>query len=494
MEEVEETKPQKRQYERVTLETVIPPLPPKSERIPAPDEQKLEREVKAIEREIEKLKALKDGIQEAITLKKEGGKAESRDVSVKEEKNLKLNNVKDWRGELSRLHERFNVLKEEYSNLIEDNKRIKPKIQIFDEDDIDKTIEEIEVKLETTTMPLPEEKKLIQRLGFLRQSRPLATEFKARSARIAELKKEKDAVWAQIEGLKTQMTAARSEIDTITAKMKESKEKLKVEIPQLVEERKQIQEKIKELIEKKKQVNDEFYEQKRKHMDQKRHIEYIERATKIKERLIEQEERKKAEEERKKLEEENKPHPYEREITQCENFISYLHRLAPASEEESKEESKTQSNEEFLAGKEQRGAQESEQWFGQAKKKTKKKRERTKKKEAEPLLALPIELLNFFSFTGIKVPTKSEEIPATIEELEKKRNYFESLEERVEEKEEKTKVKAQPERSEIKFTDFPAPVESQVKEEYGIFKDEGPVPKKEETKPTRGKRNFRRGN
>ncbi|CAG9310856.1 unnamed protein product [Blepharisma stoltei] len=493
MEEVEETKPQKRQHDKVTLETVIPPLPSKPERIPAPDQIKLERDIKAIERDIEKLKSQKEAIQNIITLKKEGGKAESKDVSVQEDKKSKISSIKDWRGELNRLHERFNALKEEYSNLIEDNKRIKPKIQLFDEEDIDKTIEEIEVKLETTTMPLPEEKKLIQKLGLLKQSRPLATEYKTRSARIAELKKEKDSTWAQIEALKKQVIDTNAEIGSITARLKESKEKLQTEIPQLIEERKQIQEKIKELIEKKKQVNDEFYEEKRKYNEQRQQIQYIEWATKIKEKLIKQEEYKKAEEERKKYEEENKPHPYEKEITQCENFIAYLQRLVP-NEEESKEESKEETKDEFLAKKEQRGAQESEQWFGQAKKKTKKKRERGRKKESEPLLALPIELLNFFSFAGIKVPTKSEELSSTIEELEKKRDYFESLEERVETKEEKTNVKAKPAQPEIKPTDFPAPIESQVKEEYGIFKDDGPVPKKEETKQTRGRRNFKRGN
>jgi len=64
----------------------------------------------------------------------------------------------------------------------------------------------------------------------------------------------------------------------------------------------------------------------------------------------------------------------------------------------------------------------------------KKKRERKRGVETETFLAFPIEMLNFFSLNGIKVPTKSEELAESIDELKKKRDHYNSLEERAEEK------------------------------------------------------------
>jgi len=142
-------------------------------------------------------------------------------------------------------------------------------------------------------------------------------------------------------------------------------------------------------------------------------------------------------------------------------------------------------------------------------KKGKKKRERKRGTDTDSFFTLPIELLNFFSLIGIKVPTKAEELADAIAELHKKREYFNGLEAEPEEenpeekeeepaeekpKEEKKKVKEETKHNELKSTDFPEPLESQVRVEYGIFKDEGPSLKREEQpKPTRGKSSWKRG-
>jgi len=57
----------------------------------------------------------------------------------------------------------------------------------------------------------------------------------------------------------------------------------------------------------------------------------------------------------------------------------------------------------------------------------------------------------------------------------------------------RTKLKKKRKTKEFRPAYFPAPLESQHKEDYGIFVDEGYHPKAEEVKPTRGRGNYRRG-
>jgi len=150
----------------------------------------------------------------------------------------------------------------------------------------------------------------------------------------------------------------------------------------------------------------------------------------------------------------------------------------------------------FADTKEIKSAKESEAWFGLPKKQPKKKRERKRGAETETFLNFPIEMLNFFSLSGIKVPTKSEELAESIDEIKKKRDHLNSLEERTEEKKPRSKEnKAKEERkqNELKPTDFPEPLESQHKQDYGIFVDDGHHPKAEDVKPTRGRGSYKRG-
>ena len=112
---------------------------------------------------------------------------------------------------------------------------------------------------------------------------------------------------------------------------------------------------------------------------------------------------------------------------------------------------------------------------------------------------LNIDLLNFFSYYGLKVPTTEEEAKISVEELEKKKKHWESLDVREsgENEDEKRTKKHDGSNKSVDLSlnpvNFPAPEDSKEQEKYGIFKDEGPVPPASngEIRGKRGKRRFR---
>jgi len=455
-----EEEDQKPKREKITLETEIPPLPPKSERLPAPDEDKFNREVKIITDKIDRLKGKKQGVQKIIKEKLEGGRMEAYDQSAKELIGNKKASRKELQAKRQELLKQLDNIKNEFYKLIEAQKKIRPKIKLFESKDVERRVDELQRRIETTTMPLSEEKKLIAELSSLQQSLPYLEQFKTRSQQIDENKAAQEEIKAQLNQISSQLDETNSLINATQERMRQSKNKLDEEIPTLKEESKQISEEIKGLETQRKELRDEFNKQKREYQAQKRQIRYIEWATKLKTRLIEQEERRKAKEEADRLAELNKPHPYEREITQCENYVHYLNKLLPQDTQEEQ---------------------------------PKKKKQKKRRKNAG-ISSLPIEMLQFFSSQGIKVPTTEQEVRDVISELENKRDYFESQEERVEEEQKETKETKQEKPKQVGFNpgDFPEPQESQTKESYHIFQDEGPTNLPTEQKPTRGRGRGRR--
>ena len=501
MEESKEPKESRepRTREKITLDTEIPALPSKAERLPAPDEEKQERELKIVENKIKRLRDKKKGIHDQIKVKSEGGKVENADKSVKEFIGEKITNKKELAAVRGKLLDEKQELRRDFFEMIEEQKRIKPKIKIFDKDTTEKAIENIERRIETTTLNLHDEKKLISELSALQQSLPLINAYNARSKKIDDNKKRQEVINAQIDSLSGEIKQTNSIIDETNNKIKSGKDSLKQELPTLFEETKKLQAEIDVLELERKGLVEDFREKKFAYQKQQNLIKHVDFITKMKAKLVEQEERRTQQEEYEKQEELNKPHPYAKEILSCDAFISYLSKYIPKEAAEKAENNKPVGTENYLPDKSELNAKETESWFGASVKKPKKKRVKKQKAAEGQLISHPIDLMNFFSYCGIKVPTNGEEAKAAIAELLTKKRQWEVLETReegdVEEK--KTRKHDSDDRKHADLSlnpvNFPAPEDSKAQEKYGIFKDEGPV-LPVETENTRGaKRGRRRG-
>lgn len=493
MEEPKESR-ETRHREKITLDTEIPPMPSKAERLPPPDEDKFKRELQIVEGKISKLRDKKKGVHDQIKVKKEGGKMDNQDLSVKEFIGTKVTSRKEMLANKSKLRDELDNLKHEFFSMIDEQKKIRPKIKIFDKEKTEKQIEAVQKKIETTTLTLNEEKKLIQELSELQQSVPLISQHATRAKMLDENKARQEVIKTQLTAINQEIDQTSSIINETNSKIKSSKDSLNTEIPAMFEETKKIAVEIEALETERKKLNDDFREKKYAYNKQQSEIKQIEWMTKMKAKLVEQEEWRKKQEEQEKLDELNKPHPYAKEITSCDTYISYLSKFIPKETLQAHEETKEIKDPGLLPGKSVLNAKETEEWFGAPSKKPKKKKSKKQKKTEGLLTNQPVDLLNFFSYCGIKVPTTADEAKAAIEELEKKRNDWEKMESRDKEESKKNHEPSENKTTDLAFNpvNFPAPEESVVKENYGIFEDKGPVPEvKEETRGRRGRRRFR---
>jgi uncharacterized coiled-coil DUF342 family protein len=495
MEESKESK-EERPKHKITLDTEIPPMPSKAERLPAPDEDRYEREMKSLEGKIGRLRDKKKGVNNQIKLKKEGGKVEDKDQTVKDFIGSKVASRKEMALARNKLRDEMDALRHEFHTLVEEQKKVRPKIKIYDKEKTEKQIYAIQARIETTTLTLQEEKKLISELSELQQSVALITPFLERNKKIDEIKARQDVVKAQITEYTGLIDQTNAVIDETHSKVKNSREKLDSELPLMFEETKKIQDEIDALEVERQQLFEAHRDKKREYQKQQNFIKNIEWMTKMKQRLVEQEERRKQQEEEEKQRELNKPHPYAEEILSCDAFIAYLKKFVPKETKENAKEEKNVTGTEFLPERSELNAKEAEAWFGSGQKKQKKKRSKKTKTTEALLTTLPVDLLNFFSYIGLKVPTNGDEAKAAIEELEKKKSYWEGLESREKEEERRRREDMRDNKSadlSLNPVNFPAPEDSKVQEKYGIFKDEGPVPvaKEENTRGKRGKRRFK---
>ena len=480
-----------RPREKITLDTVIPPLPSKSERLAPPDEDRFERDLKNMDAKITKLRDKRKGVTDQIKVKVQGGKMENQDLSVKDFIDTKVATKKEKFALRNKLRDELSELKHVFYDMIEEQKRIRPKIKIFDTEKTKKKIDEIQNKIETTTLKLQEEKKLISELSELQSSLPLIEQHNTRAKAIDDNKAKQDVLKAQLDVINAEIDSTKAVIDDTFNKIKSSKAERDTEIPLMKKEREEIENEIKTLEEERKKIFDDMKDKRYAYKKQQNEIKQIEFMTKMKQRLIEQEERRKKDEEYAKQEEENKPHPYANEILSCDTYISYLSKYVPKTTEGSKNEDKPISVE-LLPNKVETGAKESEEWFGAVVKKEKKGRRKPKKAEG---FSHPIDLLNFFSLQGLKVPNKPDEVAEVIQKLNEMRNAWEKMDSREEVKE------SNKERRENKETknaapsidSFPEPVAVENAGNFGIFVDQGPKPAVVENTNVRGRRGKRRG-
>lgn len=257
-----------------------------------------------------------------------------------------------------------------------------------------------------------EEKKLIQELRELENSKPLIGGYKERAAIIDANKKEQDAKRQRIKQIQAEAQQKSNFINEYYNRIKEQKGKATEETPKLEEEKSEINNLIRAKEQEKRKLENDFKRKKIEFEKQERHIQWLERQHKIQKNLREREVRNKQREERMKEMEEFKDHPFAREIAQCESFVAYLQRLVPQKSET--EEQKNFSTEieiegaRFIPPKEQR----QESWtYSQAKGPKKRKERKRKEPEAvNPLLSLPVELLNFLISQNIRAPTSIEEL------------------------------------------------------------------------------------
>lgn len=449
----------------VTLDTVIPPLPKKEERLAEPNEDAHEKELDKISAEIEELyKKMNNAAREVISSTKsdkEGDKAYYDMIDL-------LKKRQEARGKAYDEFQAANTEREQYKKQLEEyfekSQELRQKMKRSGKkSELEEDLRKLKLKLTSGRLTLQEEKQIIKEIEVLEISVPLAGPLEELDERFKDVKdnlkiakraaSEKYDIYSKI----------REECREIQEKIQKSDDEWKKQksetTPAIQKMKDEYKAKIDAQKEKKKELIKKHREAWAKYNEQQAEIDKIRKMQKIKERLIRDEERRKRNEEYAKIkkaqEEENREVPFLGELEICSQLLQYLNKLLPATEEV---------NEDSAKGKEDRiqEALKAEEWkkakfeilknkrdnddeFIVNKKKSKNKKQNKEKEEttAQPLNH-QFDALNSFDSIKVSPPLFVEKIPDAIKLVKEKQEYFLKMQaEAVKADEEKRAAKAE---------------------------------------------------
>lgn len=163
----------------VTLDTVVPPMPPKEERKQEPSKETYAATMTKLDEEIDKLR---EQIQ-AINKEKQDKIKVHKDVNTKEETKKHGKETKlTWKEALALKNKHLDKLKQRYNEINNTKKQlssIQEEIQHIEkninqkyrtEERVNERMKEIEDKMHTTTIKPAQEKEFIKELEFLKKS------------------------------------------------------------------------------------------------------------------------------------------------------------------------------------------------------------------------------------------------------------------------------------------------------------------------------------
>eukprot|EP00183_Erythrolobus_madagascarensis_P007142 CAMPEP_0185846092 /NCGR_PEP_ID=MMETSP1354-20130828/1845_1 /TAXON_ID=708628 /ORGANISM="Erythrolobus madagascarensis, Strain CCMP3276" /LENGTH=670 /DNA_ID=CAMNT_0028546175 /DNA_START=415 /DNA_END=2427 /DNA_ORIENTATION=- len=351
--------------------------------------------------------------------------------------------------------------------------------KIKNSEDLEARIQELEERQSSQSMSISEEKRLIQDLAFLKHKgraiiaeeeksrKQNETEKEIRFKQRDELEAERKALDAQIDELQPKVDAERAKVDKVREKQNEIMESVSKEVDSV--DREALKKKIADLREEIKvmyDVHHAAYNEWKANEKLIRDQQYLIKRIKF--------EQTKAEKEARRLEREAElakyppPDPYEAEKGMCDNLSNYLRAFLPGAEgaESSAVPSGPGTKGEklvvaALSGKEAKvmpsrdldtkgkrigknvESDESEDKYAAFGKATKKKGKGKGNQAASSaagsdavsadnikLPPHPVDRFVAFQKLGIKPPTVRSEIPGVLEELKRKREYYDSAPEK----------------------------------------------------------------
>lgn len=395
-----------------------------------PSKEQYDKDLGAIDAEIDKLRATKDDIQNKIenfmkSLKgTEAGKerAAFRELNAKKQALIQEKTV---------IRSRLNRMKSQTDKLFQDQKQAKAGIRFTSIESIDAEIKKLQRRQETTSMSLSDEKKIIKEITQLQNSKTLVAQLKTKETNINDVKEQKKLINDELKAKDKEIDAIvklinekKPLLDNLKQNEIDNKDQKKVLLNKRDELRKQIDEKFQEknkVREAFREKNNEFYNYKRAIQAQKK-IAY-------------EEEKKKREEEhqaylKKKEEEEMKKIPYEEEMALCDYLADYLTKTyledPKAKKAEKKDTAVIPVKDDPFAGFKPMKKNDDEIFLKMGKGKQPRKRIAKKEKKSNKATPFNLNIDSFdqFGLLNLTPPTKLEMVEASVNELREKKKWY----------------------------------------------------------------------
>lgn len=437
----------------VTLDTVIPELPKKDQRLSMPDDEAHQKELDKIAKQIDELyKKMNDVAREAYNKDYQPSDKGYYDL---------INLLKIKQEERSKAYEEFyaansekETLKKQLEEYYEKSNEYRFKMRrAGTKAELEEELRKLKLKQSSGNISLQEEKQLVKEIADIEKSLPYAIPLEELEKRFKgvkdDLKVAKAAATAKYE-IYARLKDECRDIQTKIDEMNEDWEKKKNETTPAIQKLKdEYRAKIEQLKEKKKELNRLHKEKWEKYNEQQQEIYKIKKMQKIKARLLKEEERKKKHEEwlkrQKEREEEMKETPYLHELELCDQLIQYCSRLLPSKDDGSQgvqpQKDKHEAAKEALLQDEWKkekvqaikGKREVENEFfvGTTKKNKKSAHHQHKEKEEHHVQPLnhAFDTLNFFEELKITPPLFTDKLEETLKQLQDKKSYFLKLQE-----------------------------------------------------------------
>merc|ERR1719277_2234641 len=312
-------------------------------RIPAPDREAFDEKTKAIQEAIDKLQAEQRSITDNIN-KRSGGKDEFYSKKA------------ELRGQLDEFSQKINALQEQKEGIQKamgekraegmqmksDLSKMKKSVGYTSEEDIDQRIASIEFKLWTDTVPLKEEKKLLQEIQELKRNRPKVAMVKQMEGQLEVFQSDSSlSLKDQVKEINEQVRNWLDAKKKVSEKMTELTEGRKAQLgdmPEQIARREKISEEIQAKIKERNDLRDEFRKQENEFKQALREKRDAQRA-----KWEEERNKRSAEYELRKKEraaEKLNEQPHVAEITLIEQTIAFCKSLTATKDKEEKAEKK----------------------------------------------------------------------------------------------------------------------------------------------------------
>jgi uncharacterized coiled-coil DUF342 family protein len=401
---------------------------------------KLAKEVEAAQKKIDALKKQISGTKEAKT------SASAEFAERKAKIDALVAKVKARQPEKERLEAELTAAQEQRTRIEQSEKKLRESLPYSSNEECDRKIAELEAKIESGDLSVPEEKKVLQAIQNARRSRPLVAEHARTREAMAAAKDLVNALYPAVKAVRDEIFAIRNELktanDELTAYVNKNKDSLpntkalSEQIDKLHAEIKETNAKKSALYASNKTSMDAYFNAQRE-LKKIRDIEYRER------RAAEDQARKKAEaDERKAQLEEERRSQWVTEIDTCAHLVGYLEQLQSGSATVAAPRPKTGETRKKLSELEQQGfyIKKKETVVGKKKQPQQqasasaepeeqpaaeeKKEEKPEAKERP--LTIPFDKLQAFSVLGVKAPMMKGDVAAALAQVQAKKAEFEA--------------------------------------------------------------------
>ncbi|CAB9526023.1 expressed unknown protein [Seminavis robusta] len=400
-------------------------------RVPKPSKEDHEKELAELTAALDKLKEDRQKVQKEIDAALDKNKTTG--LGKEKEELQKLRSAKNALIEEKKaIRSKLDQFKSQADRIAKDRKDARSSVKFTSVADIDKELSKLQRRQETTSMSLPEEKKLLKEMDALRKSKEIVASLQSAEGDMDNVKEQRKTIQAllqqkdkEIDAIQQKVEAQQQVIKSMSDKDGEKRTTLQSHFAKRDEFRNAFNEKLKE----KDALRADFRE--------KNNVWYnYQRAVRAQKKIQYEEDKKKRDEEHqaylKKVEEEElKKVPYEAEQALCDYLAdylttTYLQDKNAAKQEDKKEDVVAVKDDPFAGFKpvSKKNAEEDE-YFGKGK--GKKKRDRGNKnqdKKGSGPFTLSVDTFEQFGLIGLNPPTTLEMVEPTVTKLREKKEWY----------------------------------------------------------------------